>query len=59
MATWAGFKSGEHVVWQNDNQKIQAIVADYNGKVPNGCVPILLLTEQVLKCVPADSLYRK
>jgi len=56
---WAGFKEGEAVNYEHDGCKILGVVAErYDHPVDKGCVPVLLITEDCVVVVPADSLTR-
>jgi len=55
---WAGFTSGTRVIYKENGINYLATVADsYSGSVGAGRVPIVLIPEGCLLCVPADSLY--
>ena len=57
MAIWAGFRSGESVIYAKGGKRYLATVAEGKvGKVDPGCVPIVLVAEGKLMYVPADSL---
>ena len=56
---WAGFTEGEAVNYQDGGHTILGVVAkDYDKPVDKGCVPVILITEDCVMIVPADSLTR-
>jgi hypothetical protein len=56
---YAGFKEGEGVNYQQGGHTILGVVAEgYDKPVDRGCVPVILITEDCVMVVPADSLTR-
>jgi len=56
---WAGFAEGEAVNYQHGGHTILGVVAEgYDKPVDKGCVPVVLITEDCVMIVPADSLSR-